>query len=289
MMNYSDGNLHFDIRTTAGDTTPMQIGVESCRAGQFLLPIGSDATSEFWFPHDGQWHSMTMPLNRFANVDFKTVNQFFQITSVGDVASGFNLSIDNVWWEPSVARVTPQNGNFGVYTETASHENAGSFTLGVQGNFFVWSQTMTPATQHPYEGTQDISLVSAPGLTWSGMAFTPNVKYNLTAFQYAGCNLEFAMKTTSTGPFMVGMQSGDINGMGQKWITFWGPGSDPYGFVRDGQWHVVDIPMAAFGPEVDLSAVSQFFEILSTTAPVSNIELDDIHFTNGGVAAAPDQ
>jgi hypothetical protein len=211
------------------------------------------------------------------------------IASTTDPTVPLTLSIDNVWWQPSVARVTPQNGNFGVYTETASNMNAGSFTLGVQGNFFVWANTMVAATQHPYESTQDISLVSAPGITWSGMAFTPNIKYNLSAFQYTGCNLEFAMKTTSTTPFMVGMQSGDLSGVGQKWITFGGPGSDPYGFVRDGNWHVVDIPMSAFGPEVDLTAVSQFFEILSTTGPISNIELDDIHFTNGGVASTPDQ
>ena len=288
MMNYSDGNLHFDIRATAGDTTPMQIGVESCRAGQFLLPLGSDNTSEFWFPHDGQWHSVTMPLNRFANVDFRTVNQFFQITSVGNVSSSLNLSIDNVWWEPSVARVTPQNGSFGVYTETPSHMTAGSFALGVQGNFFIWANTMTATTQHPYEGSQDISLLSA-GLGWTGLAFTPNVKYNLSAFNYPGCQLQFAMKTKSSTPFTVGMQSGDMEGCGQKWLTFWGPGSDPYGFVRDGQWHVVSIPMSDFGPEVDLTAVSQFFEILSSSAAISSIELDDIHFTNGGTASPPDQ
>jgi beta-glucanase (GH16 family) len=288
MMNYSDGNLHFDIRATAGDTTPMQIGVESCRAGQFLLPLGSDNTSEFWFPHDGQWHSVTMPLNRFANVDFRTVNQFFQITSVGNVSSSLNLSIDNVWWEPSVARVTPQNGSFGVYTETPSHMTAGSFALGVQGNFFIWANTMTATTQHPYEGSQDISLLSA-GLGWTGLAFTPNVKYNLSAFNYPGCQLQFAMRTSSTTPFTVGMQSGDMEGCGQKWLTFWGPGSDPYGFVRDGQWHVVSIPMSDFAPEVDLSAVSQFFEILSSSAAISSIELDDIHFTNGGTASPPDQ
>jgi hypothetical protein len=97
------------------------------------------------------------------------------------------------------------------------------------------------------------------------------------------------MKTTSTAAFTVGMQSGDLSGVGQKWLNFWGPGSDPYGFVRDGNWHVVNIPMTDFGPEVDLCAVSQFFEILSLTAPISNIQLDDIRFTNGGVASPPCQ
>jgi hypothetical protein len=295
MKNYSDGNLHFDIRTTAGDATPLEVGIQSCIAGQlagdsanFTLPIGNNATSEFWFPHDGQWHSMTIPLNRFANVDFRTVNQLFQIASAVNPTAPLNLSIDNVWWEPSVARVTPQNGDFGVFTETPSHMNAGSFSLGTQGNFFVWANTMTPATQHPYEGTNDISLVSA-GLGWTGMAFTPNVKYNLSAFNQPGCNLEFAMKTTSTTSFMVGMKSGNIDGVGQKWITFGGPGSDPYGFVRDGNWHVVDIPMSAFEPEVDLTAVSEFFEILSQSAAISSIELDDVHFTNGGTASPPNE
>jgi beta-glucanase (GH16 family) len=295
MKNYSDGYLHFDIRTTSGDATPLQVGIQSCVAGQLtgdtansVLPLGSDQTAEFGFPHDGQWHSVKIPLNRFGNVDFRTVNQLFQISSAANPTSALNLSIDNVWWEPSVARVTPQNGNFGVYTETASHQTAGTFGLGVQGNFFIWANTMIPATQHPFEGSQDISLASA-GLGWTGMAFTPNAKYNLSAFNYPGCNLQFAMKTTTTTPFFVGMKSGNIDGVGQKWITFGGPGSDPYGFVRDGNWHVVNIPMSDFGPELDLSSVSQLFEILSTSASISNIELDDIYFTNGGQASPPNQ
>ena len=283
MMNYSDGYLHVDLKTTG--TSSMKVGVKSSRGGEFWLPLGVDGTSEFGFARDGQWHTLKIPLNRFANTDFRTVHQLFMIA--GDPGSAMNLSIDNVWWEPSATRVTPQNGDFGVYTETASHHTAGSFALGVQGNFFIWEQTMTATTQHPYEGSLDISLLSA-GLGWTGMAFTPNVKYNLTAFRYPGCQLQFAMKTTTTTPFMLGMKSGNIDGVGQKWITFQ-QGSDPYGFTRDGQWHVVSIPMSDFAPEVDLGAVSQFFEILSSAAAISNIELDDIHFTNGGAASPPTQ
>lgn len=292
MMNYSDGYLHFDIQATAGDTTPMEVGIESSvngDSGPFYLPLGSDSTSEFWFPHDGQWHSVSIPLNRFANTDFRTVNQFFMIASTANPAAPLALSIDNVWWQPSVARATPQNGNFGVYTELATNATAGAFTLGTQGNFFIWGNTMVAAAQHPYDGTNDISLTAAPGMTWSGMAFTPNVKYNLTAFQSTNCSLQFALKTTSTVPFMVGMQSGDLSGVGQEWINFGGPGSDPYGFVRDGAWHIVKIPMSAFTPQVDLSAVSEFFEIESTTGPLSNLELDDVRFVNGETASPPDQ
>jgi beta-glucanase (GH16 family) len=277
MNNYSDGYLHFDIRTTG--TASIKVGIKSSRAGEFWLPLGVDATSEFGFARDGQWHSLKIPLNRFANTDFQTMSQMFMIASdTSNPTAAMNLSIDNVWWEPSVARPTPSGGTFGVYTENPQHQTAGQFGLGVQGNFFIWANTMVPAVQSPFEGTQSISLQSAPAQTWFGAAFTPNVKYNLSAFNNPNGKLRFAMKTSSSTTFMVGMKSGNMDGVGQKWINFQA-GSDPYGFVRDGQWHVLEIPTTDMEPEVDFSQVSQLFQILGQNGPISGIELDDIYFT----------
>ena len=78
-------------------------------------------------------------------------------------------------------------------------------------------------------------------------------------------------------------------GLGRNGSTFRDRAATPTDLFGTVNWHVVDIPMSDFGPEVDLSAVSQFFEILSQSAAISNIELDDIHFTNGGAASPPDQ
>jgi len=181
----------------------------------------------------------------------------------------------------NAVRPQPAGGNFGVYTETALHKTSGEFGLGVQGNFFIWENTLVAAPQSPFEGSQNISLQSAPGLTWFGAAFTPNQKYNLGAFSLPSGKLRFSMKTSSSASFMVGMKSGNIDGVGQKWLAFQ-PGSDPYGFVRDGQWHTVEIPMSDMLPEVDLSQVSQFFEILGDAGPVSTIQFDDIYFAGGG-------
>ena len=279
MKNYSDGFLHFDIQSTL--TNAMKVGIKSSRGGEFWLPLG-DETAEFGFARDGEWHTVSIPLNRFANTDFNTIHQMFMLAA--DTASASTtLSLDAIYWEPSVARPTPENGNFGVYTETAAHKDAGEFALGVDGNFFVWEHTLNPITQNPYEGSESISLQSAAGLNWFGAAFTPNVKYNLTAFRYPESKLSFAMKTSSTVTFQVGMKSGNMDGVGQKWITF-ASGSDPYGFVRDGNWHVVEIPMADITTEVDLSEVAQLFQILGTTGPITNIEIDDICFTGGGSA-----
>jgi hypothetical protein len=101
------------------------------------------------------------------------------------------------------------------------------------------------------------------------------------------------LKTSSSVTFYVGMKSGNVigpdapwgantgpGGVGQFWIKF-APGSDPYGFVRDGNWHIVEIPMSDIVADVDLSQVSQLFQILGVDGPISAIELDDIYFSGG--------
>jgi len=275
MKNYSDGYLHFDIKTTS--TAPMKVGVKSSR-GEFYLPLG-DETAEFGFARDGKWQGGTIPLNRFSNVDFCTVHQMFMLA--GDAPSAaLNVSIDNVWWQTSGKRPTPKGGNFGVYTETAAHKDAGEFTLGTDGDFFVWEKTLVDRVQSPAEGSRSKSLKSAPGLQWFGAAFMPNVKHDLTAFARARSKLCFSMKTSSSATFMIGMKSGNVDGIGQKWIPF-KAGSDPYGFARDGKWHTIEIPMAELATEVDLSEVSQLFQVLGTTGAISDIEFDDIYFTAG--------
>lgn len=284
MNNYSDGIMHLDMATTTNET--IKIGIKTSVGGEswLSLEVGED---QFGLVRDGQWHEVRIPLNRFSNADFKTVHQMLMIA--GDPpASAVTLSIDNVWWEPSVPRQTPQDGSFGIYTENAAHKDAGEYMLGSDGEFFVWAHTLVDDTQTPYEGTESMSFKSAAGLNWFGCAFTPNVKYNLTAFRYPESKLCFSLKTSSTVDFRIGMKSGNIDGIGQKWISFQS-GSDPYGFVRDGQWHVVEIPMAHFITEVDLSEVSQLFEILGTSGPISGIQVDDIYLTGGGSAVVGDE
>ncbi|MEE3370011.1 MAG: family 16 glycosylhydrolase [Planctomycetota bacterium] len=281
MKHYSDGLLHFDIKTTS--TAPMRVGIKSSRGGEFFLPLG-DASDEFGFPRDGKWQTLAIPLNRFANIDFQTVHQMFMIAGDAPQAA-LNLSIDNVWWQPSAARPTPSQGNFGVYTESADHRDAGAFALGAEGNFYIWEKTLRQERGQPYEGLASKRLRSAPGANWFGAAFTPNVKHDLSAYRSPDAKLHFCLKTRSRTPFLVGMKSGNVDGLGQKWIPF-RPGRDPYGFARDGKWHVIQIPMSEIAAEVDLSQVSQFFQILSRDGRIADLEFDDICFLAGRQAAA---
>ncbi|MGC9450374.1 MAG: glycoside hydrolase family 16 protein [Oceanipulchritudo sp.] len=290
MKNYSDGFLHFDIKTTLTDD--IKIGVKSSRGGESWQWVG-DETVAPGFARDGQWHTVSIPLNGYSNTDFNTIHQIFMIAADSASAST-TLSIDNVYWEPSVARPRPSNGNFGVFTETAANQTAGAYELGVDGEFFIWGDTLNPVAQDPYEGAESLSLASAPGLDWFGAAFTPAVKYDLTAWDNPNGKLNFSMKTTSATTFYVGMKSGNLigpppvwggnndgpAGVGQVWIKF-APGSDPYGFVRDGNWHAIEIPIADIVGDTDLSQVSQLFQILGVDGAISNIELDDIYYSGG--------
>lgn len=290
MKNYSDGFLHFDIKTTLTDN--IKVGIKSSRGGESWQWVGNSAAG-LGFARDGQWHTVSIPLNGYANVDFNTIHQIFMIAADSASAST-TLSIDNVYWEPSVVRPRPSNGNFGVFTENTDNKNAGEFELGVDGEFFIWSETLNPIAQNPYEGSESLSFASAPALQWFGAAFTSGVKYDLSAWDNPTATLNFSMKTTSATTFYIGMKSGNLigpppvwggnndgpAGVGQVWIKF-SPGSDPYGFIRDGNWHAIEIPIADIIGDTDLSQVSQLFQLLGVDGSIANIELDDIYYSGG--------
>lgn len=279
MQNYSDGYLRLHLQTTW--TGPFRIGVASSAAGEGWVTV-TESGETFGLVRDGAWHEMAIPLNRFSNVDFHTIKQLFMLAA-DSPATAVNFSIDNIYWSPSVPRPTPQHGNYGIFTETAAHQTAGAFQLGVEGEFYIWENTLQPAAGSPYEGTTSMSLTSTPGLNWFGAAFTPIIKHNLTAFRYPESKLHFALKTSSNVTFQIGMRSGNVDDIGQKWIEF-KAGNDPYGFVRDSAWHVLEIPMSDIASAVDLSQVSQLFELLGVNGPVSGIEFDDVCLLNGGAA-----
>jgi len=281
MSSYTDGALHFHMRTTSTHT--FGIGIASSGAGEGWINL-SPAGEQFGLVRDGQWHEVVIPALRFGNVDFATIKQIFMIKGEAPAAA-CDFALDNIYWTPSEPRPAPQNGCFGIFTENAAHKTAGEALIGVDQDFYIWENTLVAGTPHPYEGTTCFALSSTPGLNWFGAALTPRGKYNLSAFRYSTSRLHFALKTASTQTFQIGMKSGTINDIGQKWITF-ANGADPYGFVRDGQWHVVEIPMTDFGG-VDLADVSQFFELLGTNGPITNIEFDDVCLLNGGTALVP--
>ncbi|MFA0812878.1 discoidin domain-containing protein [Microbulbifer epialgicus] len=215
---------------------------------------------------------VSIPLSKFG-VDFHTISQVFMLRGDAPVEA-FTLSIDDVYFSESLDKMAP-TGTFSLYSETV--EANSTFELGTDGNLYIWEGTLLETTSSPFEGSKSLSYTSA-GAGWFGMSFTADSYYDLSAFDNDSATLNFALKSSSGTNFQIGMKSGSIDNVEQKWIDFTN-GADPYGFARDGKWHQISIPLSDFSDEVDMSNVIQLFELLGVNGEISNIEIDNIYLS----------
>jgi beta-glucanase (GH16 family) len=167
-------------------------------------------------------------------------------------------------------------GNYGIFTDNTVVNDKVVFGQGA--SLFYWNnitdiKTPTPV---PFEGT-NVWAFHANAAAWFGLGVSNDLK-NLTNFKNG--SLKFNLKTSSTATFKVGISTGS----GEGWVNF--NGTNEHGLVRDGQWHVVTIPVSEFGA-VDLMSVNQLF-MLSGDAPVAAVDLyvDNVYYT-GGVSDNP--
>ncbi len=274
LMNYQNGHLNFRMKTTSEQS--IGIGIASTGGDETWINLSVDGET-FGLERDGQWHQVSIPLSKFG-VDFHTINQVFMLR--GDAPNeALTLAIDDIYFSESLAKTTP-SGTFSLYSETAEADS--SFELGADGNLHIWGETLAEGATSPYEGSESLSYAST-GAGWFGMAFSANNYHDLSAFDIDTARLNFALKTSSTTAFKIGMKSGSIDDIEQKWIDFTNS-ADPYGFTRDGQWHQISIPLSDFNDEVDMSNVIQLFQLLGVDGDISDIEIDNIYFSGGSVS-----
>jgi hypothetical protein len=115
-------------------------------------------------------------------------------------------------------------------------------------------------TDQAYAGTSSLQIKFAgtpisPAFWGMCLLTVPAPGVDLSA--YAAGYLNFAMKTTAKGSFNIRMTDGT-----NKPKIFFVNGADPYGFKRDGQWHMVSIPIAdmlAKTPALKLNAITDLF------------------------------
>ncbi len=280
MHNYTHGYLHVDIKTPS--TMKMTIHVASSAGGSGDVDL-IDGADQYGLVRDGNWHSVAIPLSKFGNVDFNSIKTFFSIS--GDApAADTTIAFDNIYFSESIKLAAPEQGNFGIYTENAAHKTAGEFGFGVNGDLFLWANTLTLQPGQILEGNSSLNLKST-GQGWYGMGLTAREGFNLTAFDNANAALHFSMKTTDTGDFQIGFKSGNVNDIGQKWINFKN-GADPYGFARDGQWHEIVIPMSVLAKDLDLFDMRQLLQVLGTSE-ITSLAIDDVYISGGLLAKDP--
>jgi len=161
-------------------------------------------------------------------------------------------------------------GKFGIMADGSSVNS--QLTLGTDANVYVWNN-LTAITGTPAAGTASLAFQTAT-TDWFGLGIASTTRKNL--MNYAAGTLNVTLKTTSTNTFKIGIAGG---ASGESWVTFTS-GSDPYGFVRDGQWHTISIPMTKFGTS-DFSDISQFFMFVSdgTVTAGQTFQFDEIYWS----------
>ena len=281
LTNYTQGYLHVDIKTSSTET--FSIGLASSAAGDGSVELAAGG-EEYGLVRDGEWHQVSIPLSKFSNVDFATIKTLFSLFGAAPAAA-MEIAIDNIYLSESIELPAPEFGSFGIYTETPGNMNAGNFGFGVNGDLFLWDNTLQLTSGDVVEGNSALNLQST-GLGWYGLGLTARTGFNLTAFDNDQAALHFSMKTTDQGAFRIGIKSGNLNDIGQKWF-FFNAGNDPYGFVRDGQWHDLVIPMSEIARDVDLFDVRQLFQVLGT-GEIAGLSIDNIYLSGGQAAQDPD-
>jgi exo-beta-1,3-glucanase (GH17 family) len=119
-----------------------------------------------------------------------------------------------------------------------------------------------------FEGTRYVEIApcdpasncGGPDAYGWGMLATNSTRVDLNQFGASG-RLNFSIKTTYPGKLMFGF---DTTATGTVFVVASNTNADGYGYVNDGQWHQVSIPIADFvaaGGVFDLTKVTSAFVI----------------------------
>ena len=143
-------------------------------------------------------------------------------------------------------------------------------------NLNLWNNLDT-ASGTPAAGAGSVA-VQPRNSEWFGFGYAATARRNLMNF--AAGYLNVSIKTTSSTDFKLGINGGND---GDAWVRF-AHGADPYGFVRDGRWHQVSIPMTRFSG-ADFSDIRQFFMVASDdtnglhVSAGQKLEFDEIYWS----------
>lgn len=287
LRHFSDGYLHFALRTSSNVNFWVGVGGKGTTEAKFNFNNGSDP---FGFVRNGQWHRIVIPVSQIVaqGVDLSQSGNLFMLGGAPNIT---DILVDDVYFSKSAdvlanTSINPNRNNplgmpdnkivadvYGIYTENPNVTTR--FNIDdVTGHIFIWENTLADNATNPYDGTDVISYRSQGGAGWWGFGIHDDLAHDLTHF--ANGYLAFSMKTTSQQTFEVGV----VGTSGATGLIQFKPDSDPYGFVRDGKWHRVLIPVQdLIAKGLNLSGVGIVFR--ASGSVISDIAFDDIIYTFG--------
>lgn len=287
LTHYAGGFLHFALRTSSASNFWVGVGGNGTTEARFNFNNGSDP---YGFVRNGQWHRITIPVSAMLakGIDLSSCGNLFMLGGDGNIT---DILVDDVYFSTSAdvlanSGLNPNRNDalipvdnkivanyYGIFTENPNVTTR--FNLDdVTGHIYIWENTLAATTTNAYDGEDLISFRSQGGLGWWGFGVTDDLAHDLTHFSNG--YLAFSMKTESQQTFSVG-----VNGAsGTSALFEFKAGADPYGFVRDGKWHRVLIPVQAMiAKGLNLSGVGIVFR--ASGGAISNIAFDDIVYTVG--------
>lgn len=156
----------------------------------------------------------------------------------------------------------------GVYTESTV-DNTVPIQLQVNNQFAI-----NTITTDPYEGSKALSFTIDGSSNWAMASVLPDTPIDISSY----VNYNVALKSTSNGTILIRLKGG-----GQQGIITFDAASEPYGFKRDGEWHLITIPLADFvanNPALDLTAVSDLLVFRSSPDDVRDSNNYDFYLDN---------
>ena len=165
-----------------------------------------------------------------------------------------------------------QSHYFGIYAEKPE-VNAHWVINDQTTHLFYWENTVSPIGTVPAFGNAALGF-KGNNRGWWGFGFHDDLGVNLTEF--ADGYLVFSVKTTTTKKFEILVAS--PNNREGKYAFI--PGNDPDGFLRDGKWHTVQVPvksLTAGATGLLLNQVSIPFSGVGDDATLE-ISFDEIYY-----------
>ncbi|MDG5799284.1 family 16 glycosylhydrolase [Marinilabiliaceae bacterium ANBcel2] len=283
MSHFSNGYLNFALRTD--DDVDFYVGVGGADDAEGTVNFNYGDNS-YGFTRDGTWQEVSIPLSDLIDdgLDISRVENLFMLgSSSGSIT---NILVDDIYYSVSGEGVENPNLNtdrddaiempdnsivadyYGVFTENPNISQYLSID-DVTGHIYIWENTLQFIDSDPYDGYEVISYTSVDGPGWWGFGIHNDEAHDLTHFENG--TIAFSVKTTSQEDFNI-----EIHGAGESvGIIPFNYGDDPYGLIRDGEWHRIVVPLNDV--DIDLSAVGIPFA--ASGSSVSAIAFDDIIYT----------
>lgn len=172
-------------------------------------------------------------------------NPRYVLTGTGYTAA------DAVYYKPIVPNGTITKNTYLVYADVLAADDATAIPTEAprwdgweNGKTALGSEKTLAVNEAGMEEVKYMEITPAPAVWGWGMALSAPATDDLTEFKAAG-HLKFSLKTTYAGKLEVGFfTKGDGTAIIGNADVYLAIASGQYGFVNDGAWHEVSIPIA---------------------------------------------